>query len=446
MRTQPRLAPVPGPVGRVRARGAPVAGRPPAPPGETWAVRAALALVVLAILDDAFWHREPGTAAGDHVVAAAIPVAVAVAFAVFYPRLRGLVRGFGALCCGILAATAGAGVSLRHVLIDRLAGDDVTGLLAGLGGVALIVLGVVTLWRTRRRDGSLPWRWARRGVIAVAAVLAGFLVVLPAGVAIIATHRARSPVSVPDLGRPAEAVRLRTGDGLTLAGSYVPSRNGAAIVVFPGRSGTAAHARMLVDGGYGVLVLDRRGEGASEGDFQAYGWGGEPDVRAAVAYLRGRPDVERGRVGGLGLSVGGELMLQTAAHDRGLRAVVADGAGVRTLAEHLQTPGLGLLQRWIAPWPFQQLALAVLSTAPAPQALTDLVPRIAPHPVLFIRAEHGAGGEELTPVYHRAAGEPKALWIVAGAGHTDGLRARPREYARRVVRFFDRALHVSADR
>jgi dienelactone hydrolase len=43
-------------------------------------------------------------------------------------------------------------------------------------------------------------------------------------------------------------------------------------------------------------------------------------VRAAVAYLRTRPDVRGSRIGGLGLSVGGEL-LQTAAHDTGLRAV-----------------------------------------------------------------------------------------------------------------------------
>jgi dienelactone hydrolase len=62
-----------------------------------------------------------------------------------------------------------------------------------------------------------------------------------------------------------------------------------------------------------------------------------------------RHDVDPRRIGGLGLSVGGELLLQAAAHDGGLRAVVSDGAGVRSLAEHLHTPGLGAIQRWLTP-------------------------------------------------------------------------------------------------
>ncbi len=51
------------------------------------------------------------------------------------------------------------------------------------------------------------------------------------------------------------------------------------------------------------------------------------------------------------------------------------------------------------------------------------------------------GGEnERQPKYYAAAGEPKAIWEVPGAKHTDGIEARPAEYERRVVGFFDRAL------
>jgi fermentation-respiration switch protein FrsA (DUF1100 family) len=49
-------------------------------------------------------------------------------------------------------------------------------------------------------------------------------------------------------------------------------------------------------------------------------------------------------------------------------------------------------------------------------------------------------GEALNRVYLEAAGEPKALWTVPDGGHTGGLSARPAEYERRVVGFFDRAL------
>jgi len=54
-------------------------------------------------------------------------------------------------------------------------------------------------------------------------------------------------------------------------------------------------------------------------------------------------------------------------------------------------------------------------------------------------AERGAGGEELDPVYHEAAGEPKSLWVARG-GHTGAQAAQPAEYERRVVGFFDRSL------
>ena len=70
---------------------------------------------------------------------------------------------------------------------------------------------------------------------------------------------------------------------------------------------------MLVEHGYGVLLFDRRGEGASEGDPNIFGWAGDRDLHAAAEYLQGRPDVDPDRIGGIGFSVGGEMLLQAAA-------------------------------------------------------------------------------------------------------------------------------------
>ena len=116
--------------------------------------------------------------------------------------------------------------------------------------------------------------------------------------------------------------RRSAGDGVRLEGWYIPSKNGAAVIAFPCRSGPQKLARMLARHGYGVLLFDRRGEGAGEGDPNAFGWRGERDVKAAIEFLRRRPDVDPERIGGLGLSVGGELMLQTAAETSALAAVV----------------------------------------------------------------------------------------------------------------------------
>jgi predicted acyl esterase len=74
-------------------------------------------------------------------------------------------------------------------------------------------------------------------------------------------------------------ISFTTSDGLTLAGWYVPSKNGPAVISFPGRAGSQKPARVLARHGYGVLVFDRRGEGESEGEPNAFGWGGDRDIR-----------------------------------------------------------------------------------------------------------------------------------------------------------------------
>jgi hypothetical protein len=108
----------------------------------------------------------------------------------------------------------------------------------------------------------------RRAALALAVAASALFIELPLAVTIVATHNAHAPVTPANLGRPHRAVSFRTNDGLVLRGSYVPSRNGAAVIVAPGRTGTRRHARMLVRHGYGVLIFDRRGEGKSEGDYR----------------------------------------------------------------------------------------------------------------------------------------------------------------------------------
>ena len=55
---------------------------------ETLTFRLALAAGALWVLDDAFWHREPGTAPSDHLASGLVPLALAALLAFVYPRLR----------------------------------------------------------------------------------------------------------------------------------------------------------------------------------------------------------------------------------------------------------------------------------------------------------------------------------------------------------------------
>ena len=194
----------------------------------------------------------------------------------------------------------------------------------------LLGLGALRLWRSRRNTPNHAWRYLRRILIGAVSVVAVYQTVLPLGLGYVTTHAARAEVPRAELGTAYEDVTLTTSDGLELEGWYVPVEEPRRRHRLPGPAGSQNHARMLTAHGYGVLLFDRRGEGASEGEGNMFGWGGERDIFAALDFLEARPDVDPDRIGGLGLSVGGELMLQAAAEDDRLAAVVSEGAGTRT--------------------------------------------------------------------------------------------------------------------
>jgi hypothetical protein len=135
------------------------------------------------------------------------------------------------------------------------------------------------------------------------------------------------------------------------------------------------------------------------------------------------------------------MMIQTAAETGALKAVASEGAGMRSVREALDTPPA--LEVWIGT-PFKAVetaAVAVFHDQAPPASLVDLAGKLAPRPLLLMYSGKGQGGEvQLNPEFFRAARGPKALWEIPGAGHTGGIRAQPREYERRVVGFFDKAL------
>ena len=320
-------------------------------------------------------------------------------------------------------------------------GDDFTGFLAIAAGVLLIGVGARTLWTARSRGDRLRRRYLRRFLFLLGGLAVAYFVLFPLYISYVFTHVARGFVPAADLGAAYEEISFTTSDGLELRGWYIPSKNRAAVIAFPGRKGPQRQARVLARHGYGVLLFDRRGEGESDGDPNVFGWAGERDLNAAVAFLRRRPDVDPDRIGGIGLSVGGEMMIEAAAESNGLKAIVSEGAGVRSLREALAIPGTrrrleaSLAHAVVTP------GVALFSNDLPPPSLEDLVGRIAPRPVFLIYAVPGQGGEaELTQAFYDAAGAPKTIWRVPGSGHTGGIEARPREYERRVIGFFDDAL------
>jgi uncharacterized protein len=407
---------------------------------ETAVFRGATAAAFLHALDDAFLNRQPGVDLDQHALAAAISLVVAVAAMVAFPRLRPGFRAAIALAFGVLALVNGS-MHVIHITKDGPAHSDVTGVLATIAGVVLIGLALWIPWRHRGEGArTARRRWINRAIAVVVGALVVYAGLYPTAASIVPTHKYREPI--PDRPNGYEAVTFESSDGLELSGWYAPSENGAAVVLVHGgggdRTGPLAHAALLRRHGYGVLVYDSRGRGESEGTPNAWGWGWEKDVEGALAFLAAREDVDDdGRIGGLGLSTGADVLIHVAPEHRELRAVVSDGATAASFADQTATFGFDASAPYF--WTLLTAGRVFSGSSPGPP-LEESVARISPTPLLLIAAGGFPTEIDFNRHYAEVAKEPFEYWELPDVGHTAAVRERAREYERRVIGFFDEAL------
>jgi pimeloyl-ACP methyl ester carboxylesterase len=342
---------------------------------------------------------------------------------------------------GVPATATGAGIGVRHVQKEGLTVESAAGLMLLVAGTALLGYAVVVFWRATR-----GWR---RLWLVPASVLS-LLVMWPVAVAVMLTNAPSTPLgsaTPADRGLSYSSVGFHTGDGIRLSAWLLPSRNGATVILLHGagenRTATLPQAAVLARHGFGLLMVDARGHGSSEGSGMDAGWYGDADVTAAVTFLLDRRGVDPDRIGVLGLSMGGEEAIGAAAADPRIRAVVAEGATARTAADKARwLPGgvAGEVQRGLD-WTTFGIA-GLLTDAPRPAPLYDAIVRSSGTPFLLISAGKVADERRAADVLRAASPERVQVWTVPGAGHTHGVQARPHEWETRVVAFLDRALDV----
>jgi len=403
-----------------------------------WLTLASLVAVGFRAVDDAFLQRPHGVEVGDHVLSGLVPLLGLAVAAWAASHLNGAVRGLVLLIAGLLGLVGGMELFAEAGTVSGgVQADDLSGILSMAGGVVLVAISFHSIWAAPRRQRSVTSRNVMRGMATLGVWVAAIVVVFPVGLGYFATHASGPGLSAaPDLGFPVTKVDLESSDGLRLSAWYAPSRNGAAVIVVPGRSGVD-HARLLAQHGYGVLLLNRRGEADSEGDPNLFGWGGQGDIDGAIDFLSARDDVHPGRVGALGLSVGGEVLLEHAATSSGLAAVVSEGAGSRSIRETVELSG-GIRIAELTTAPLLTGSLVVWSNRPPPPNLVDALDGLGPTPALVVWGEEGQPAEiKLGKTYAAAAGPASSSWEVPGAGHTRGLDTAPDDYERIVVGFLD---------
>jgi pimeloyl-ACP methyl ester carboxylesterase len=395
-----------------------------------------LALVTVHLVDLAL--SGPDTT----LLGVAVIVAVPVGWVFAQPRLIRATRVALGLSVGLIAVGFGVVSHGLHAVLLGPDWIDVSGLGFIVGGLLLLASAAAAAVAPRRpaRPRARGRRAARAFGWVAGALLVAFFAVMPVALGVMVTHAPRWPIDESALAVPHQEIRITAADGNELSAWYVPSRSGAAVLIIHGSGGSRARVadrvEMLARHGFGVLALDLAGNGESEGRSNGLGYNAQPAVDAALDYLARRPDVQPERMAGFGVSLGAEVLIEAAARDRRLRALVADGP---TRPMDGRRYGDQPVTERVMVWLMLQSVRGISGTRPSP-SLVGLMPRIAPRPVLLV-AGGGSPDEIPTNRAYRAAGGPTTqLWERPYATHTAGLKTHPAAYERRTVGFLDDAL------
>jgi fermentation-respiration switch protein FrsA (DUF1100 family) len=275
------------------------------------------------------------------------------------------------------------------------------------------------------------------------------------------------PLFVIPRGQPlndAEVVRFPTTDGLTLHGCYLKAKGARhGVILFGLEFGSTcwscrSYVEHLLAAGFDVFAFESRNQGES-GRMAGY----DPlqwvtryeveDARAALAYLKSRPDADPRGVGLFGISKGAGACLAAAVDDPYVRCFVTDGvfAAYTTLVPYMRNwiriyNDSYFIQEVIPLWYYGAIGLLALRRIQRERRcrfvhLDRLIGNLAGRPLLMI---HGEADTYIKPDMARTlfdeAREPKEFWLVEGAKHNGALHAAEKEYRDRVLRFFARHL------
>lgn len=406
---------------------------PSGPSGASWTVRAAAAVAGVAVTWLVVRSGSPAGRVLRGLIVPTLTVGTVVALGRWGPARRAALL----VVVGPVVLAAGLGVAAQWAT-EGWSPTAVAGVLAASAGLVLVggavggALRAVSGWR----------RWLAGAAVVVAALVVVAVVAVPVAATNVPPGP-RPPRTAELAGEPADEVRFRAADGVELAGWWVPGVDGRAVVVVPGSGSTRVAAREeaaeLVRAGYGVLVVDHRGHGASGGTAMDFGWHGDEDVRAAVDEVV-RRGAEPGKVAVLGLSMGGEEALGAMAADPRIGAVVAEGATGRTAADRgwlsEQYGAAGTIQEALDRVTYGVVDL--LTSAGPPRPLAAAVRAADGTEVLLVAAGEVPDEGRVARRLRRLAPDRVEVWEVAGSGHTAALATDPDGWRRRVLGHLDR--------
>ena len=243
-----------------------------------------------------------------------------------------------------------------------------------------------------------------------------------------------------DVGLEYRKVDLKSTDGLDLVGWWVPDNDTSrSIVLVPGLNGSKSDKQILYTAavyaraGYGVLMVDLRGQGGSEGNRVTMGYKEVRDVQGALLWLKKR-GFSPAEIVLHGFSMGGATVLR-AAPGTGVAAVVEESAYADLpLILRQQLPEASGLPSFFNPSVMLAaklfLGLDAWAVRPAEDARKLCKEEV---PLLIIHSR----SDEVVPFEHaqriKTACPEAAFWQIEGVGHIEAYTLP--EYQERLLGF-----------
>ncbi len=255
------------------------------------------------------------------------------------------------------------------------------------------------------------------------------------------------PSSPEEVGLPYENAAVRTPDGLTLD-AWLVKPEGPALGTVIYLHGIAdckidgiGMARWLREQRYNVFLYDSRRHGESGGEFCTFGYFEKQDLVAVIDHLTARPDLGAVPIALFGTSMGAAVAIQGAAIDKRIRAVIAENsfATLRTIFDDYQKRMVKLPFHYLRNLVLKRSELTAGFQANAVSPV-EAVGKIGIPLLIIVAEEDHLIKAEYSYRLYASAKEPKELFSIEGASHSDTWDVAGAEYEKRILGFLGRSL------
>jgi len=255
------------------------------------------------------------------------------------------------------------------------------------------------------------------------------------------------PSSPEEVGLPYEKATIRTPDGIRLEAWIVKSKGPAlgTVIYLHGiadcKTDGIRMASWLREENYNVFLYDSRRHGESAGEFCTFGYFEKEDLVAVIDYISALPDLAGSPIALFGTSMGAAVAIQGAATDKRIRAVIAENsfATLRTIFDDYQRRMVKLPFHYLRNLVIKRSEIAAGFQANAVSPV-EAVGKIGIPLLIIVAEEDHLIKSEYSYRLYAAAKEPKELFSISGASHSDTWDVAGAEYEKRILDFLGRSL------